>query len=116
MDILSWFVIGFFGTFIITSCIAIDNEIEGPFYIYTAIRKFVRLRFMPKLIRENAGCYICTSFYAGLLISIFLPIYDGRTITQSAGILFVFTYGLHGSVVFLFRYLRTIYAISPSDF
>lgn len=115
MEALGWFVVGSFAAWIITFSIAISPDMEGPFYIYTGIRRLARAEFMPKLIKENAGCYICTSFYAAMLVSLFLPVYSGKSVLQAAGILFVFTYGIHGAVVFWFRWLRNFYAIGPDE-
>lgn len=111
---ITLFLIGFFATFALTWSVAVDDS-EGPFRIYQFVRWIARRQFVPALIRENAGCPYCVSFWAAALVTLLLPLYKGLSWVESSAMFFVVTYGLHGTVVFWFRYVKLIYGVSASD-
>lgn len=114
MEFLAWLILGFFAAFAITWSIANDDS-EGPFYIYLFIRRLARSRYAPKLVRENASCPYCVSFWAAVLVTSLLPIYSGKSWVENAAMFFVVAYGLHGAIVFYFRYVKLMYQVGASE-
>lgn len=114
MEIITWFVIGTFATWVLTWSITVDDS-EGPFRIYQALRWFLRRGFIPALVRENAGCPYCGSFWSAVLVASLLPIYGGKSWVEIFALFFVVSYGLHGVTVFWFRYIKLIYGVNANE-
>lgn len=114
MEIIGWLLLGVLATYVLTWSITVDDS-EGPFYAYNFVRWFVRRPFMPKLVRDNAHCPYCCSFWCAALVALLLPIYEGMNPGRMVVSLFVVTYGLHGAVVIYFRYLKLFFAIGANE-
>lgn len=115
MSILSWFLIGTFAAWVLTWSITVDRESEGPFRAYQFVRWFLVRPFIPALVRDNAGCPYCCSFWSAVLVTSLLPIYSGLSWVNRGALFFVVVYGIHGVIVFWFRYIKIFYGVSALD-
>lgn len=115
MELLAWLIIGVAATFALTWSM-INEKVEGPFYIYDGIRKLAKAKFMPALVRDNTTCVICVSFYAAVIVAALLPVYAGQGWLKTIGLYFVTVYGLHGGVVWFYRYIKLMYQAGSDEF
>jgi len=111
---ITLFLIGFFATFALTWSVAVDDS-EGPFRVYQFVRWAARREFVPALIRENASCPYCVSFWVAALVTLLLPLYTNLSWVERSAVFFVATYGFHGAVVFWFRWLKIFYGVSANE-
>lgn len=126
MELGILFIIGCFATWYlawsITSCTREENNpdeckpnVIGPFYLFDFVRWFFRQPFMPKLVRENADCPYCVSFWTAFFIALWLPIYDHLTWVGSIKLFYVFWIGMSGVIAFWFRRIRILYGLEAKE-
>ena len=117
MGMLELFIIGTFASFALTYSVAVDKDLEGPFYLYDWIRATLQKPWVPKLVRENYDCPYCASFYAALLVAVVIQfLLPFVSVVHSLAMLFLFTYAMHGVIVFWFRYIRMMYTVGAREF
>lgn len=115
MELATVVVLGMLGTYALMWSIAIDDS-EGPFRIYQYIRFLATHKKSPPLIRENASCPYCVSFWAGGMMAVLtvLALGYGMSVATLAKV-FILTYGYHGACVFWMRYMKSIYQLGSRD-
>jgi hypothetical protein len=128
MKALLWVTLGIFSTWYltwsITSCAKVQEEgkpdwcdynVVGPFRLYDHIRWFFQRPFIPPLLRENADCPYCVSFWAAFMMAFFIPVYENLSWVATAKLFFLLWIGQSGVVAFWYRRLRLLYALDAQD-
>lgn len=111
------FVIGLFSSFVLNHSITVDKDQEGPFYIYNWVRSTLSASWMPKLVRDNHDCPICGSFWSSFVVAVALQfVIPFVSVVHTAGYLFLLTYGMHGVIIFWFRFIKLMYGLGPKEF
>lgn len=117
MQLLPLFIIGTFASFVLNHSITVDKDQEGPFYIYDWVRSTMRKPWVPKLISENYDCPICGSFWSSFLIAVVIQfLLPFVSVVHSLAMLFLFTYAMHGVIIFWFRYIKMMYTVGAKEF
>ncbi len=76
-------------------------DTDGPMGLYRLIKAIVGRIPMPEWLQEGFRCFVCISFWAGLLVCLILPVSWPDYVLLSLG--------SSGAVTLLARYLKAMY-------